>query len=107
RGLLSHTSGLAYSPVWSYPSTEAQLKAAFPTGGAHPGAQPRYAYWGYESTPVVGFAEGSTARYSNAGYALLGAVIDTVTQSLPEKERGYERFIWHNVGMNSGVLSDG
>jgi len=94
RKLLSHTTGLPTSPVWSHPSTEAQLQATFPSAGDHPGEHPRFAYWGYETTPLQGFEGSSTARYSNTGYALLGAVIDGVSQSqsLPAVEHGYQNF---------------
>lgn len=107
RELLSHRSGLRRDPVWGFPSTEEQLRDVFPDAGEHPGIEPRLAYWGYRSTPNDGFAPGSTARYSNTGYALLGAVIDFITQrdEFDDIERGYENFIWWNVGMKSGNIS--
>lgn len=107
RELLSHRSGLRRDPVWGFPSTEEQLRSVFPSAGEHPGIEPRYAYWGYRSTPNNGFAQGSTARYSNTGYALLGAVIDFITQrdEFDDVEKGYENFVWWNVGMKSGIIS--
>lgn len=107
RELLSHRSGLRRDPVWGFPSTEAQLRSVFPDAGDHPGIEPRFAYWGYRSTPNDGFAPGSTARYSNTGYALLGAVIDFITQrdEFDPIERGYENFIWWNVGLKNGNIS--
>lgn len=103
RGLLGHTTGLPHEPVFSHPSTDEQLQAVFPSAGEHPGAHPRYAYWSYETTPLAGFDPGDSASYSNVGYALLGAVIDNLSQSLPPYERGYERFIWWNVGSRAGM----
>jgi CubicO group peptidase (beta-lactamase class C family) len=107
RELLSHRSGLRRDPVWGFPSTEEQLRDVFPDAGEHPGIEPRFAYWGYRSTPNDGFAPGSTARYSNTGYALLGAVIDFITQrdEFDARERGYENFVWWNVGMKNGNIS--
>ncbi|MEM6613629.1 MAG: serine hydrolase domain-containing protein [Cyanobacteria bacterium P01_C01_bin.72] len=107
RELLSHQSGIRRDPVWGFPSTEEQLRSVFTDAGEHPGIEPRYAYWGYRSTPNDGFESGSTARYSNTGYALLGAVIDFITQrdEFDDIEQGYENFVWWNVGMKSGTIS--
>jgi CubicO group peptidase (beta-lactamase class C family) len=103
RQLLSHTSGLARSPVWNYPYLEVQLEEVFgDTFGDHPGIHPYPTYFGYLETPAVGFDGQSTARYSNVGYCILGAIIDYITRTKPgfsEKEIGYENFIWWNIGL--------
>ena len=116
--LLAHKSGLATDPTWGFPSTEEDLKMKFSQGGAHPGAQPRFAYFGYRNTPKTphavnpgtGKVQPPPNNYSNIGYALLGAIIDFVTtdqsNDFLDRERGYENFIWWNVGMKGGNTSN-
>ena len=105
--LLAHQSGLPWDPVMNFPSKEEDLKKKFPEGGDHPGIHPRFAYYGYRKTNKTG-PSGTTA-YSNVGYCILGAIIDFITtdesNDFDEVERGYENFVWWNVGMKGGKIS--
>lgn len=115
RQLLSHTSGLAREPVF-HPAldTEQELSQLFfpnlpPV--LHLGIHPRLVYPSYQGTPVVGFEPGNTARYSNAGAMILGAVVDAIV-STHEDEVGedfasYESFVWRQVGVFDGNISNG
>ncbi|MBX3747733.1 MAG: serine hydrolase [Verrucomicrobiae bacterium] len=115
RQLLSHTSGL---------QREARMSAALSTSeslsthlfpwlqppSAQLGIHPSLVIHSYAGTPVIGFETGETARYSNAGYLVLGALIETVAgssvASLGVPHSRYESFIWRYVGYYGGRLSD-
>lgn len=102
RELLSHSSGLPLWPDWAPTlNTEQELIQIWPQY-AHPGINPRFVAWGYLSTP----ANQSSGVYSNAGYSLLGAVIDQITTSpsFPGR-RGYEAYTWWNVALKEGIIS--
>lgn len=107
RDLLTHRSGLVRDPVFNFPQTEDELRAKFPDAGDHPGIHPRYAYWGYRSSAVVG--NPGDVNYSNTGYCILGAIIDFITtkesNDFKDVERGYENYVWWNVGMKGGVIT--
>ncbi|WP_170067546.1 serine hydrolase domain-containing protein [Neolewinella xylanilytica] len=105
--LLSHSSGLPREPSMNFPSTEADLISKFPDDGDHPGIFPRNAYFGYRSTEKQ--TASGTSSYSNAGYTILGAIIDFMTTNpandFAPVERGYENFVWWNVCMKGGTIS--
>lgn len=105
--LLSHRSGLERGPSFNYPETEDDLIAKFPEGGDHPGIHPRYAYWSYRSSEIT--EDPNDVNYSNTGYSILGAIIDFITTNdgndFKAVERGYENFIWWNVGMKGGIIT--
>lgn len=105
RDLLAHTSGLPKSPEWNSDlDTEEELIEVYP-GYAHPGINPRFVQKSYEGTETAPLRE-EKGHYSNTGYSLLGAVIDTVTNK-PDfsGRRGYEAYTWWNVALKEGVVS--
>jgi len=94
RELLTHQSGLARDPS-EIANAEAWMNAAFPWASPHPGILPRLAYYTYIGTPVQfpNLTPGHS-KYSNTGYALLGAVIDNVTtQPGFAGQGGFEQFV--------------
>ncbi len=104
RELLSHQSGLAHDP-YEIADAENWLNATYPWAGPHPGINPRLAYYTYLSTPVL-YPPGH-AKYSNTGFALLGAVIDNITtQPGFSGHGGFEDFLWWNIGLRGGQLSE-
>jgi CubicO group peptidase (beta-lactamase class C family) len=116
RQLLANTSWLQRDPSWNYPSTEEELKENF-VGHDHPGFHPRYAVWGYTSSEQIPTADrppGLDGIYSNVGYSLLGAVVDTIAHvhGLPEgggnlvADVGYEPFVFMHVGLRGGSLTE-
>ncbi len=113
RQLLSHTSGLAYMPTFNPAlNDEAELGAYWGgLGGPNPGINPRLVWVSYTQTPVEGFAPGETAKYSNVGYLLVGAIIDQFVSDNPavvgNDFAAYERFVWRQVGVFDGNLSNG
>lgn len=115
RQLASHTSWLPRWPTWSYPSSEPELRAEFP--GPHPGIHPRYAVTGTTTTqpiPIQDRPSHLDGVYSNLGYTVLGAVIDSVAveHDLPAADgagatqAGYETYAWWWVGMRGGALAE-
>ena len=102
RQLLSHSSGMPRWPNWNPNlNTEAELQQI--TSLEHPAFLPRIAFYGYRETPLSQLDPGE-GIYSNAGYSLLGAIIDYVTtQTVPlspsyEGIAEYERYIWNEIG---------
>ncbi len=105
RDLLGHTSGLPTWPDWEPAlDTEQELIGLYPSLD-HPGINPRLVQQAYNATALQALPNGS-GRYSNAGYSLLGAVIDAVTHApnFPGR-RGYEAYTWWNVGLKEGVIT--
>jgi CubicO group peptidase (beta-lactamase class C family) len=105
--LLTHTSGLSRDVNLNSIGSEEMLRNKFPNAGNHPGIHPRYSYFTYLSTPIskpIG-----SVNYSNVGYMILGAIIDFITTddsfNFGNFERGYENFIWWNIGMRGGSLT--
>jgi CubicO group peptidase (beta-lactamase class C family) len=107
---LTHTSGIggatkeeAFSPNWGPGPDE----AAYPV--EHPMAHPRYAYDAFAPYQVLASPSGTTnglpnGVYSNVGYTLLGAVIDSITASRSfAPEDGYERFVWYEVARGANL----
>lgn len=108
---LTHTSGIggatpaeAFAPNWGPGPPD---EGAYP--GEHPMAHPRYAYDAYAPYQVLATPSGTTnglknGIYSNVGYTLLGAVIDSITAKASFVPRnGYERFIWYEVARGSNL----
>ena len=102
---LLHTSGIggatpdeAFAPNWG-PGPDEE---AYPV--EQPMAHPRYAYDAYSPyelySPPGGTSNGyQNGTYSNVGYTVLGAVIDSATSNAAfTPANGYERFVWHEVG---------
>jgi hypothetical protein len=115
RQLLSHTSGLKRDPDFSEPlnTSEKLSEHLFPTLNpplTQLGIHPRFVVASYAGTPVLGFEENRTARYSNTGYMLLGALIDHVAWANRNRFGAayvsYESFVWRHVGYYSGTLDD-
>ncbi|MEM7249481.1 MAG: serine hydrolase domain-containing protein, partial [Acidobacteriota bacterium] len=110
RELLSHTSGLQREPsFFENMDTEAELSAFYDDLVPHPGMHPRLTAAGWFLTPIVGFEPDRTARYSNAGYVLLGAVIDSIVHQNPGLFPGqdsYEDNVWRTVGFYDGNAMD-
>jgi CubicO group peptidase (beta-lactamase class C family) len=107
RELLSHQAGMQNDPT-EIANAENFLNLNFPSASPHPGVHPRYAWYTYLATPVQfpNLTPGA-ARYSNTGYAMLGAVIDSVTtQAGFAGKAGYEEFLWWNVGLRGGKLAE-
>lgn len=105
RALLDHSSGiggttkaLAFEPDWE-PGSPAAACNVNPAGCSavfRELAEPRLAfaqYEGSETAPALGQTSGMTRSvYSNVGYSVAGAIIDTLA---PE---GYEAWIWNHIG---------
>ena len=108
REIMSHEAGIYRMPEWfSWLDTEEELEDSglFPTL-EHPAFYPRIAYNLYRLTPAFALDTG-TGLYSNAGYSLLGALIDKITTSdeYEGEDRGYEQFIWHQLGLSSPYMA--
>lgn len=116
RQLLSHTSGLQRDPTF-HPAIDTEIELSqflfpflnFPI--LHLGIHPQFVYYSYLQSGVPGFEAGSTARYSNTGYMLLGALIDFVASAnsgqVGQDFVSYEGFLWRQVGFFDNSLSNG
>ncbi len=97
ENLLSHRGGFARDPNNALPGTitPAQLDMAF---GPKASQHPRHAIWEFMNTTLGAADVGKigTYAYSNIGYTILGAIVDSVTASpaFPGGALGYERFVW-------------
>lgn len=103
--LLAHTAGLSGFPTFfDTIDTEEELSEfLFPNLPApilNLGIFPSLVYGSYLDTPRPGFAPGDTAAYSNTGYMVLGALIESVLSDNFEQVGvlSYERFVWREVG---------
>jgi len=113
--LLSHTSGLPHNPVFDlFINDEAELNSfLFQVGPfpQHPGIHPRWVYYSYHQTPVVGFPLGATATYSNVGYMIAGAILDKIVKqnsaAIGSNFASFESFVWRYVGVFDGNLNNG
>lgn len=105
RDLLGHEGGLPTFPDWESDfDTEQEFLVLYPAYD-HPGINPRFVQQGYNESAVNPPPAGS-GLYSNTGYSLLGAVIDSVTNEPGFTGRqGYEAFTWWNVALKSGVVT--
>lgn len=114
RQALAHQSGLAWNPTF-HPNfnTTAELNQLYNQNPANPfiGIHPRLVYPAYLGTPIQAFPVGYDASYSNTGFLLLGAVIDKVVRdnaaTIGADYASYESFIWRQVGLFDGNLSNG
>lgn len=114
RQLLSHTTGLAWNPTF-HPmiNTTLELNQYYGLNPLNPnlGMHPRLVYPAILGTPIIGFPVGLSAQYSNAGYMLLGAVVDTVVNAnaaqIGTDYASYESFTWRQAGLFDGTLSNG
>src|SRR4030095_17271645 len=73
--------------------------AAFPAI-PFPSLQPLLVFQGYKSQAGNQLlAQMGTAKYSNVGYSLAGALLDYRSKmaDIPAHMRGYERYVWHRV----------
>ena len=99
RQLLSHTSGIedgqwVLDPVLAYPN------ALTFTGDAH--QNPRVTLYGMDSAPNASAPpNGAVGRYSNIGYQILAAVIDTIVTDNAfgaygpvGTQPGFESYVW-------------
>lgn len=109
RELLSHASGLPMWPDWDDDlNTEEAFQEFF--NFDHPAFLPRIAYYGYHTTPTSELRNG-TASYSNAGFTLLGAIIDyvttheVVTNPSFNGPGDYERYTWYRIGVPMKMYS--
>lgn len=116
RELLSHTSGLQRDPTF-HPALNDEVELSqflFPFLNVpilRLGIHPQFVYYCYQQSAVQGFEPGDTARYSNTGYMLLGALIDFVASaksaSVGASFVSYESFLWRYVGFFDTSLSNG
>jgi CubicO group peptidase (beta-lactamase class C family) len=115
RKLLSHRTGLAYMPTFNPAiDTEAELSEYwFGNGNIIPqlGIHPKTVWVSYTQTPVTAFDPGESARYSNTGFMLVGAIIDEIVAANPDVVGDdfttYERIVWRQVGMFDGNINNG
>ncbi len=95
---LLHTSGIggetkdeAFEPTWGPGPDDDDYPVE------HPMSHPRYAYDAYSPYELYDDSPNGTTDgypngiYSNVGYSVLGAVIDSVAPG------GYESYVWHEV----------
>lgn len=114
RQALAHQSGLAWNPTF-HPNLNsiAELNQLYNQMPQNPfiGIHPRLVYPAYLGTPIQAFPPGFDAAYSNTAYLLLGAVIDKVVNDnaamIGADYASYESFIWRQVGLFDGNLSNG
>ena len=114
RQLMAHQSGLARDPVMN-PALDstAELNQFYGLNPADPflGIHPRLVYPAYLGTPIAAFPGNQTASYSNTGYLLLGALIDKIVTdnaaTIGAAYASYESFVWREVGLFDGNLSNG
>lgn len=118
RQLLSHTSGLPREPVFNA-SLNDELELAnywgdstWPDDTPGIGIFPLLVWVSYAATQIEGFEPGNSARYSNTGYMLLGAIIELIAAQEPEEiastYNNFERFAWRYAGgssLNHGKFS--
>lgn len=113
RQALAHQSGLARNPTF-HPNLNdtAELNQLYNQMPQNPfiGIHPRLVYPAYLGTPIQAFPPGFDAAYSNTAYLLLGAVIDKVVSDnaamIGADYASYESFIWRQVGLFDGNLSN-
>lgn len=118
RQLLSHTSGLARDPAFNAGlNDELELAnywddSTWPDDTPGIGIFPLLVWVSYAATQVEGFEPGYSARYSNTGYMLLGAIIELIAAQEPEEiastYNNFERFAWRYAGgstLNHGKFS--
>jgi CubicO group peptidase (beta-lactamase class C family) len=106
--LLVHRSGMKWNPSWDTNQFHdgPSIEAKYP-GVEFPQLSPRLVLPGFASvaknTPFV--VGGKEQHYSNTAYTVAGAVIDEQTKDLsgPVTRRGYEDFIWSEVGRGNAV----
>ena len=111
RDLLSHRSGLERDPDSGLDGSmsAAQVDAEF--GIEKASQQPRYAISEFmftdKSNPNPAYLAEPGLAYSNIGYTILGAIIDTVTNEQDfSGEQGYERFVWSTLAdSNNSALT--
>jgi CubicO group peptidase (beta-lactamase class C family) len=116
RQLLSHTSGIQRDPTF-HPGINNEVKLSqflFPFLNVpilNLGIHPKYVYYSYLQSAVPGFEPGATARYSNTGYMILGALIDFIASAhsaqIGASYESYEAFVWRQVGLFDNSLSNG
>jgi len=105
KDYLAHKSGAPHDPDID----DSALDGLPAYLGPHPGIHPRWAFAVYKDTadPIQGFEPGDTARYSNTGYALVGAAIDWQTVSTPASaEVGYEKYVFKKIALADGKTTD-
>ncbi|HEX2616229.1 MAG TPA: serine hydrolase domain-containing protein, partial [Flavobacteriales bacterium] len=106
--LLVHRSGMKWNPTWDPNQFHdgASIEAKYP-GVEFPQLSPRLVLPGFASvlqnTPFT--VHGKEQHYSNTAYTVAGAVIDEQTRDLagPVTRRGYEDFIWSEVGRGNAT----
>ncbi len=115
RELLSHRTGLAYMPTFG-PDIDTEVELSeywFGNGNVvlQLGIHPKVVWVSYTQTPNTPFDQGQSARYSNTGFMLAGAVIDEIVAANPDVVGDdfttYERIVWRQVGMFDGNLNNG
>jgi CubicO group peptidase (beta-lactamase class C family) len=104
RDVLAHKGGFiaGTQPVWNPAAFNdgPSMAAAFPAI-PFPSLQPLLVFQGYKSQAGNQLlAQMGTAKYSNVGYSLAGALLDYRSKmaDIPAHMRGYERYVWHRVG---------
>lgn len=106
--LLVHRSGMKWNPDWDAGQFHdgPSIEAKYP-GVEFPQLSPRLVLPGFASvaqnTPYT--VGGKELHYSNTAYTVAGAVIDEQTRDLagPATRRGYEDFIWSEVGRGNAT----
>jgi CubicO group peptidase (beta-lactamase class C family) len=104
RDVLAHKGGFitGTQPVWNPAAFNdgPSMAAAFPAI-PFPSLQPLLVFQGYKSQAGnQSLAQMGTAKYSNVGYSLAGALLDYRSKmaDIPAHMQGYERYVWHRVG---------
>lgn len=91
------------------PPDDAALDALPAAAGPHPGIHPRHAFVVYRDTQPrnAGFQGQFDARYSNVGYALIGAAIDwQAVENVAGDESGYERYVFENIAREGNTIAE-
>lgn len=107
--LLSHTAGLRAKPKWDetrFHSLET-IESYFPDEFS-PSLKPSLVAEGfiYNDANVYtkpAFGNPAEPHYSNTGYTILGAIVETISQKLSPDEHGYENYVWQHVARGNAL----
>ena len=105
--LLSHTGGFAGDPIFEPGARlEADFQTLYGTDLEHPGLFPAILVPAYADLTPFDPAQVGTPQYSNAGYTVLGAVIDSIVADHPDAlgAVGYEDFTWRAMPQTGFTL---
>jgi len=106
--LLGHGVGISREPNWDDDVDVEDL--SYLSGAPHPGADYLVVMDIFNAWPTTPLGPGQGA-YSNAGYTILGGMIDGITRNEVETipaytgVEGYEQYIYRVVGEDAGMYS--